>query len=324
MNTLLNRTLYSLAILALSFGAAAVRADSPRAIHTDYPLTKLTDRVYVIYGPVAEPTKINQGYRNNIVIVTTDNGVVVLDPGTSKYVGEMALKKVRSITKDKVVAVFNSHVHGDHWLGNQAFAEDNPQVKIYAHPNMIKLAKEGEGDRWLKLFNEATDNAVVGTKPVAPNTPVKDRQEIRIGGVKFIVHYTGPAHSDNDIMIEIPQEGVFYTGDIVRNHMLGINEVNFKGYLKAIERILQTREKIYIPGHGKAGDRKIVLAYQNLIRTIRGTVAKLYEDGMTDYQIKPYVVNALGEYQDWYRFKEHIGRLVSLAYLEVQDEAFNK
>jgi len=324
MKTLLNRMLCTLFALALSFATVASHADDSRAIHTDYPLTKLTDRVYVIYGPVAEPTKVNQGYRNNIVFVTTDNGVVVLDPGTSKYVGEMALKKIRTITKDKVVAVFNSHIHGDHWLGNQAFFEANPQVKIYAHPNMIKQAKEGEGDRWLKMFNEATDNAVVGTKPVAPNTPVRDRQEIRIGGVKFIVHSTGQAHSDNDIMVEIPQESVFYTGDIVRNHMVGINEVNFKGYLKAIERILQTQEKIYIPGHGKAGDRKIVLAYQNLIRTIRGTVAKLYGDGMTDYQIKPYVVNALEEYQDWYRFKEHIGRLVSLAYLEVQDESFNK
>jgi hypothetical protein len=37
---------------------------------------------------------------------------------------------------------------------------------------------------------------------------------------------------------------------------------------------------------------------------------------------KPIVVKALAEYKHWVRFEEHIGRLVSLAYLKVQDEAF--
>ena len=319
MTKFLNRVVFAIVLGAV--GGFAM-ADSSQAIRVDYPITRLTDRVYVIYGPVAEPDKINQGFRNNVVVVTTDNGVVVMDPGTSVYVGNMVLEKIRTITKDKVVAVFNSHEHGDHWLGNEAFKKANPNVKIYAHPKMIELARNGEGEHWLKLFNAATDNAVAGTKPVPPTIAVKDKQEIEIGGVKFRIHSTGPAHSHDDIMIEIPQEKLLFTGDIVRNGMLGINEINFKGYLTAIERILQTQATIYIPGHGKAGDRKIVLAYQNLISTIRSIVAEHYENGMTDYQAKPYVVNALEEYRGWYRFKEHIGRLVSLAYLEVESEAF--
>ena len=320
----MNFSLYRFAIAVLMFSLSGMTlADTSRSIRADYPLTRLTDRVYVIHGPMSEPTKANQGFRNNVVIVTTDNGVVVMDPGTSTYVGNMVLEKIRTITRDKVVAVFNSHVHGDHWLGNEAFKKANPDVRIYGHPKMIELANKGEGEHWLKLFNAATDNAVVGTRAVAPAIAVKDRQEIRIGGVKFRVHSTGPAHSHGDIMIEIPQENVLFTGDIVRAGMIGINEISFSGYLTAMERILQTKAKIYIPGHGKAGDRKVVLAYQNLIKTIRDTVARHYENGMADYQIKPYVVNALEEYKGWYRFNEHIGRLVSLAYLEVQNDAFN-
>jgi ribonuclease BN (tRNA processing enzyme) len=44
------------------------------------------------------------------------------------------------ITNKPIVAVFNTHVHGDHWLGNQAIVERYPAVKIYAHPNMIEQA----------------------------------------------------------------------------------------------------------------------------------------------------------------------------------------
>lgn len=310
-----------LAMTLLATGSAQA-ADS-RAIHANYPATRLTDRVYVIYGPMGEPTVANQGFRNNIVFVVTDDGVVVMDPGTSVYVGNMALEKIRGVTRKPVVAVFNSHVHGDHWLGNEAFKEANPKVKIYAHPNMIKQARAGEGRYWLKLFNETTNNAVVGTTPVPPSIGVKDGQKIRIGGVTFLVHETGPAHSDGDIMIEIPQEQVFFTGDIIRSGMIGISEISFKGYLNATRRILQTESKIYIPGHGKAGDKKIVLAYHNLINTLHETVVRLYGEGLADYQIKPYVVNALTEYKDWLRFNEHIGRLVSLAYLEAQADAFN-
>jgi glyoxylase-like metal-dependent hydrolase (beta-lactamase superfamily II) len=36
------------------------------------------------------------------------------------------------------INIFNTHVHGDHWLGNQAIVERYPAVKIYAHPNMIE------------------------------------------------------------------------------------------------------------------------------------------------------------------------------------------
>jgi glyoxylase-like metal-dependent hydrolase (beta-lactamase superfamily II) len=34
------------------------------------------------------------------------------------------------ITNKPIVAVFNTHVHGDHWLGNQAIVERYPAVKI--------------------------------------------------------------------------------------------------------------------------------------------------------------------------------------------------
>jgi hypothetical protein len=34
-------------------------------------------------------------------------------------------------------------------MANQAIVEQYPAVKIYAHKDMIKRAKEGEGERWV-------------------------------------------------------------------------------------------------------------------------------------------------------------------------------
>jgi len=306
-------------ILFLLF-SLAVNADESREIKKDYPVVKLTQHIYIIYGPVGEPNKENQGFRNNAVFVVTKDGVVVIDPGTSVYVGNMILKKIRGVTKKPVVAVFNSHAHGDHWLGNQAFAQANPKLDIYAHPVMKQLAETGEGERWIKMFNDATGNASEGTKPVAPNKTVKDGDVIKIGGLSFRIHHTGAAHSTNDIMVEIPEDNALFTGDIVRDGLVGISNASFKGNLEAIDRALKTNAKLFIPGHGNAGDKKIVETYRDFMKTLRDVVAKNYEEGLSDFEIKPKVVQALDKFKNWVSFEENIGRLVSLAYLEIEAE----
>ena len=310
-----------LVLLAPAFLASAQAADF-REIKKDYPVTRLSDHIYVIYGPVGAPGKENQGFRNNAIFVITNKGVVVMDPGTSVYVGNMILKKIKTVTDQPVVAVFNSHAHGDHWLGNQAFKNANPKVNIYAHANMIKTAEEGAGDRWIKLFNEATGNAVTGTKPVIPNKSVKDGQLIKIGELSFRIHHTGSAHTDGDIMVEIVEENAILTGDVVRVGLVGISNASFKGNIKAIDRALETKAKLFIPGHGKAGDQRVAENYRNFMSILLNTVAKQYEAGLSDFEIKPKVVKELSEYKDWKFFNENIGRLVSLAYLEIEAEAF--
>lgn len=311
-----------LSILLLLLMPVSGHSDDSRAIKQNYPLTKLSKHIYVIYGPVGEPTVANQGFRNNAIFVVTREGVAVMDPGTSVYVGEMILEKIRSVTSQPVVAVFNSHAHGDHWLGNQAFRNANPKVNIYAHAKMKKQAELGEGERWIKLFNESTGNAVEGTKPVVPNKVVKDGDVIKLGELSFRIHHTGPAHTDGDIMVEIPEERAILTGDIVRVGLVGISNASFKGNIAAIDRALKTSSKLFVPGHGKANDQRVARDYRQFMNTLRQTVAKHYESGLSDFEIKPKVVTALSKYRNWERFEEHIGRLVSLAYLEIEAEAF--
>ena len=322
MNTLAGHAASVISAIAILLSVSSVSATDARKIRVDYPLIQLTEDVYVVQGPVSEPNMENQGFRNNVVIVVTRAGVVVMDPGTSVYVGNMVLEKIRRITEKPVVAVFNSHVHGDHWLGNQAFKKANQKVNIYAHSKMIQLAEAGEGKNWIDRFNIATGNAIAGTEPVAPNVAVTDGQTISVGGLEFRIHATGPAHSDGDIMIEVPQKRILFTGDNVRNGTVAINIASFSGNVVAMDRALDAKAEIYIPGHGKPGDRNIVLAYRKFIDTLRSTVAKHYEAGLEAHQIKPLVLDALSDFQDWTLFRENIGRLVSLAYLEIEADSF--
>ncbi len=125
-------------------------------------------------------------------------------------------------------------------------------------------------------------------------------------------------------MIEIVGENILFTGDVVRNGMLGVMEEDssFKGNVSAIDFIANKSYKLYIPGHGKAGGTDVLNTYRVYLHTVRETVKALYEEGLADFEMKPKVVELVSAYKDWSGFDLRIGPHVSRAYLEIEAEAF--
>lgn len=309
-------------MLCSMLGLFCVANATGKAIQTEYPVSKLSKSVYVIHGPEEDVTPQNQGFRNNPVIIVTDKGVVVVDPGSSVYTGEMVVDKVKGITEKPIVAVFDTHGHGDHWLGNDGIKKHFPKVVIFGHQNMIDAINNGDGDMWVDAINKRSEGAIEGTRVVAPGTSVNDGQMINFGNITIRVYYTGKAHSDGDIMLEVMEEKVFIFGDILRVGVLGPFMSSFSGNLAALDVGEKTNAKVYIPGHGKSGDSSIISPYRDFLISIKAEVKKYYDQGMTDFEMKPKVIKALDKYKDWSGFDENIGRLINLAYLEVENEAF--
>jgi len=301
---------------------ACAPAAGERAIKKDYPVTKITDRIYAIYGPYEMPNKQNQGFRNNPAFVVTHAGVIVIDPGGGKNVGEMVLKKIRATTDRPVVAVFDTHSHGDHWLGNDAIKRAYPKAVIYGHPNMKAALEAGEGERWVKMVNEATQGEIEGTVAVGLDKTVNHGEVIKIGDRQFRIHHYGSAHTDDDILIEVVEDKVLFVGDVVRVNALGSQEGSFKGNIAAIEKVLSLPVKIFVPGHGPAGGREMLETYNGFLQKLYAAVQELYKLGISDFEMKPKVIETLREYRGWAEFDTFIGPHVSQVYLEVEKEAF--
>ena len=300
---------------------------SPLAVSAgefDWPLERITDKIYAIYGPFDLPNPENRGFRNTVVIVLTTEGVVVFDPGGSAWAGESIVERIKTLTEEPIVAVFNSHAHGDHWLGNEGVKMFYPAAVIYGHPKMKAKVEGADGERWLSLINRVTEGKAGGNKIVAPDKVVNDGDVIDIGDTKFRIYHTGPAHTDNDISIEIVGENALFTGDVVRNQFLGMmgEDANFKGNIDAIDFMLEKEFKHYIPAHGRAGSAEILNEYRAYLVTLRNTVERLYDDGLMDFEMKPDVVKALEVYQKWPGFDIRVGPHISRVYLEIEAEEF--
>ena len=289
----------------------------------DYPADKVADRVHVIHGPLDMPNPENQGFMNNPGIIVTDAGVVLVDPGASVQSGEMVLRVTKRISDQPVVAVFNTHIHGDHWLGNQAVRAAYPNIAIYGHPNMIELIENGEGKSWLAQLERLTEGKTKGTTVVPPNQPVSNGDAIKIGGHTFRIHHYGPAHTTSDIMIEVVEAGVVFLGDNVQDGRIPrIDEGSIKGNIQACEEIVKTGASVYVPGHGKTGGQILVGSMNSWFSTIYSNVERLYAEGQSDFEMKDEISAKLQDFSSWISFDEQLGKHISYAYLQIEADSF--
>ncbi len=284
---------------------------------------KIADNVFVMHGPLEEPNPENKGFMNNPGVIIGKNGVIIIDPGSSYQIGKMMLDKVKAITDKPIFAVFNTHIHGDHWLGNQAIVEQYPAVKIYAHKDMIKQAKEGEGERWVALMNTLTEGATDGTIATFPTDATTHLQIIKIDSETFKMHHdiTGAAHTNTDLMVEHIPSKTLFLGDngFIHRQSRFDNTSDMHGNIKALEYAINLNLTHYIPGHGPTGDANhAVKPYLDYLLIIQDEVEKGYKEDLADYEIKPIALKKLAAYRDWNGFDSQFGRHINKMLLEVE------
>jgi glyoxylase-like metal-dependent hydrolase (beta-lactamase superfamily II) len=290
----------------------------------DYPVTQITDKIQVIFGPLDLPNNKNRGFRNNVVIVNTSKGIVLMDPGGSAWSGDMVAARIRSMSDMPVVAVFNSHAHGDHWLGNEGIKRHFPDAVIYGHPSMKMRLEQNDGLFWLETINRVTDNTANGKQVVAPDKTVNNDDVINVGDTDFRIFHFGKAHTDNDIMVEIVGESALFTGDVVRDRFIGMMEddSSFKGNIETINKIVTMNYKYYIPGHGSVGGVEIPLTYNAYLKSLRKVVKQMFDEGIESYEMKPRIIESLADYRQWRGFDLRLGTHISQVYLEIEEEEF--
>ena len=293
----------------------------------DHPLRQLSKHVWMIHSPDGFPTPENQGMMCNLTFVDTAKGIVIVDSGASVQIGEMAIRQIKKQWNKPVVAIINTHYHGDHWLGNHAFVEAyGNDLPIYAHPGTIKEVQGVQGKLWRTLLEQWTNQATVGTRVVPPYLPLQDGAELKFGDVTLRLHHFGKVHTPDDLCVEVVEDKLTCVGDVAMDRRIAnMDDGSFVGTFKAYDELQRrTGSTLWLPGHGEAG-ADVLSWNQALFEGIYRPCEQAIKDGLPLEEAKALVLRdarVASRAKEIKGFEVNIGKYVSLAYLEAEAASF--
>lgn len=293
----------------------------------DIAPVQVSPHVWVVHAVDGFPTPENQGMMSNVTFVTTSAGVVIIDSGSSLQIGEMVIRMIRRITPQPVIAVFNSHFHGDHWLGNHAFVKYfGASLPIYALPHTIEQIKGIEGNSWRALMERWTNQSTAGTRIVPPNKTVAHGQRMQFGDVQLQLHFYGQAHTHADLCVQVLPDALTHVGDIaMANRIANLDDGSYPGTLKYYAALKKAcGEQLWVPGHGTSS-KDLLDRYGTFLLGIYDNCLQAVKDGASEAVAKAMVLRdprVASRAKTMQGFDNNIGKYVSLAYLEAEKEAF--
>src|SRR5947199_6951314 len=170
---------------------------------------------------------------------------------------------ISTISNLPIKYLINTHYHGDHTGGNEAFAKDG--VIIVADINVKNRLAAGTTNG---LTGAKTPPAAAGALPAKTYTGAfKIRLSGRVADLKHIAN----AHTDGDTYVWFKTANVLATGDTFTNgrypNIDFANGGSIRGMIAATEAYLKlanARTKI-VPGHGPLADRAALTEYRAML-----------------------------------------------------------
>jgi cyclase len=259
--------------LAAMAGLNALAACAAAQGQTPAPFTthQLKPNVYSIEG----------GGGNSGVIIG-DKGVIVIDAKTTAAGGKELLDDIAKITPKPVTTVIETHSDGDHVNGVAAFPTG---IAIIAHENNKKeqetaLAAGGRG------------------APPADHLPAqvvsKNRETLKIAGVKLELFHWAPAHTSGDLVIYLPDEKIVFTGDIIAAQMADPlihleKHGSSEGWITTVKGIAGLNADQFVPGHGDVQTKAAIQKRLADATAKRAKIKALVAEGKSLDEIKAAV-----------------------------------
>ena len=175
-----------------------------------------------------------------------------------------------------------SHYHADHFYGLQAF--QRPGVDVWAHAHVRDyLASDAPGarleERKQSLFPWVNDQ----TRIVVPDRYVGEDTVFSMGGLTFHVMHAGPAHTPEDLMMMVEEDGVLFVGDLMFSGRIPfVADADVSSWIKAIDRVLKFKPHVVVGGHGpESRDAVADLAQtRDYLVYLRDQIFAAFDDGL--------------------------------------------
>ncbi|MFD2444350.1 MBL fold metallo-hydrolase [Bacillus sp. CGMCC 1.16607] len=256
----------------------------------------------------------NGGGVGNAGIIDLGDQTIIFDTFNTPQAAFDLKQAALQLTNNPITYVVNSHWHGDHIRGNQAFYEYEiisttmtKELMDEIHPGRMEKQKkslqelsdhikslEKEADKTKDLIEQENIlNSVSQLKEIKASLPLLTyvspsftfEEKYIISGSKREVELIsfGGGHTRSDMFLYIPNESIIFTGDLLVNgthpYML---DGNPESWIDILEKMLILPIQVAVPGHGDiATKEELIILKEYIIRVIEAANTK-------ELEIPPY------------------------------------
>ncbi|WP_244617483.1 MBL fold metallo-hydrolase [Sulfurimicrobium lacus] len=209
--------------------------------------------VYAFIGDTGMRSVENEGMNANSGFVVTDEGVVVIDSGSTWQVAKEIHRAIRAVTRQPVKIVVNTGGQDHRWLGNGYFKSIGAEI-IAARPALADM--QARGAMQLDGLSQTLGEKAAGTQPVYPDRLFDQSETLRLGGQEIQLLYFHGGHTPGDSVVWLPKQGVLFSGDLVFvDRLLGVLPFSSAtDWLASFNVMEKLGPKTIVPGHGQVCD----------------------------------------------------------------------
>lgn len=244
-----------------------------------------------VYVALAEDGMSNAG------LVLGNDQVLVVDtmmlPSQSRDLAAAADRLAPGATK----VVVNTHFHGDHTFGNMHF----PGAVIVAHPVVRqRLLEAGQSliERSMRS-RPAHAEEFHQVRLTLPNLSCPDRLTLHLADRTVEFFHLGPAHTDGDAVVYLPDDQLLFAGDLLFSHLVPAvqPESNTLGWIEAVTALEAIGLRTVIPGHGPLSTAADLHALRQYLEHVREQVGGCLKRGLT--KDETVLTVSLGPAEGW-------------------------
>ncbi len=217
---------------------------------------RVSDSAYAVTGlGFTPPWEVNAGF------VTGREKTLVVDTGPTYLAARTIYGYALAAAPSNAMIAVNLELHVDHLMGNSFFQEMS--VPIWGHEKCMRTPDALASN--IREYNETIpdparregNEAEVffrGSRIVNPTHPISRVTSFELGGVEAAA-IPAPGHTQANLLVHVPAEGVLFTGDTVTAdyapNLESGGPAEWTQWLSSLEVIRSLAPRILIPGHGR-------------------------------------------------------------------------
>ena len=247
---------------------------------------------------------------NNAGLVVDNGEVLLIDTLCDKNLTREMLSEMAKAAPaaESIGSLVITHGNGDHFYGNELL----PDAEIIASKACAVEMKNSPPEGLATLLEMAPSMGTAGKffsdmfgrfefkglKPRPATRTFENHMDFMVGEKEVRLIEVGPAHTEGDIIVHIPEDKTVFAGDIL---FIGGTPIMWVGpvsnWIDACDLMLDLKAKYFVPGHGPVTDKGGVEEVKGYLQFVQAEALKRYEKGMSPEEAIADI--NLGAYNAW-------------------------